>query len=83
MNFICIMKQITDTEESASQLAKQVDYVMGLHKFQGRQPQSGFSTSQQKCTKYVLLSTGYATFTPTETESDIETDKKWLVWNYV
>ena len=34
MNFICIMKQITDTEESTSQLAKQVDYVMGLHKFQ-------------------------------------------------
>ena len=48
------MKWITDTEESASQLAKQVDYVMELHKFQGRQQQPGFSTSQQKLTKYVL-----------------------------
>ena len=48
MNFICIMKQITDTEESVSELAKQVDYIMGLCKFQGRQQQPGFSTNQQK-----------------------------------
>ena len=48
MNFICIMKQITDTEESMSELAKQVGYVMRLCKFQGRQQQPGFSTNQQK-----------------------------------
>ena len=69
MNFICIMKQITDTEESASQLAKQVDYIMGLHKFQGKQPQLGFSTSQQKCTKYVLPTTGNGVFTLPDTDS--------------
>ena len=51
MNFICIMKQITDTEESVSELAKQVNNVIGLHKYQGRQQQPGFSTNQQKCTQ--------------------------------